>query len=248
MVLADDNFATIVSAVEEGRRIYDNIRKAIQFLLSSNMSEVLSIFFATLLGFIILKPVHLLWINLITDSLPALALGTEAAEDNLMKRAPRSTTDGIFAGGVGFDVMYQGFLVTVLTLAAYFIGERMQNGAWLIANSTDGTTMAFLTMSMAEIFHSFNMRSQRHSVFGMKHENKFLWGAAALSLLLTTVVLYVPVLRTAFSFEHISLLEYAVAMALAFMVIPIVELVKAISGPWRRRSNKDDPCVKTALP
>ncbi len=238
MVLADDNFATIVSAVEEGRRIYDNIRKAIQFLLSSNMSEVLSIFFATLLGFIILKPVHLLWINLITDSLPALALGTEAAEDNLMQREPRSTTDGIFAGGVGFDVAYQGFLVTVLTMAAFFIGERLQNGAWLIANSTDGTTMAFLTMSMAEIFHSFNMRSQRHSVFRMKHENKWLWGAAALSLLLTTAVLYVPFLREAFSFEHISLLEYAIAMALAFMVIPVVELVKAIQRANTRRKKK----------
>ena len=228
MVLADDNFASIVSAVEEGRRIYDNIRKAIQFLLSSNMSEVLSIFFATLLGFVILKPVHLLWINLITDSLPALALGTEAAEDNLMKREPRSTTDGIFAGGVGFDVVYQGFLVTVLTLAAFFIGERMQNGAWLIANSTDGTTMAFLTMSMAEIFHSFNMRSQRHSVLVMKTQNWFLWGAAAVSLLLTTVVLYVPFLREAFGFEHISLVEYAVAMGLALLVVPIVELVKLI--------------------
>lgn len=228
MVLADDNFASIVNAVEEGRRIYDNIRKAIQFLLSSNMSEVLSIFFATLMGFIILKPVHLLWINLITDSLPALALGTEPAEDNLMKRAPRSASDGVFAGGVGFDVVYQGLLVTALTLAAYFIGERMQNGAWLVANSTDGTTMAFLTMSMAEIFHSFNMRSQRQSVFGMPHENKFLWGAAALSLLLTTAVLYIPVLQTAFSFEHISLLEYIVALGLAFMVIPVVELVKAI--------------------
>jgi Ca2+-transporting ATPase len=104
----------------------------------------------------------------------------------------------------------------------------MQNGAWLIANSTDGTTMAFLTMSMAEIFHSFNMRSQRHSVFHMKHENKFLWGAAALSLLLTTAVLYVPFLQTAFSFEHISLIEYTVALGLAFMVIPVVELVKAV--------------------
>ncbi len=228
MVLADDNFATIVGAVEEGRRIYDNIRKAIQFLLSSNMSEVLSIFFATLMGFLILKPVHLLWINLITDSLPALALGTEAAESNLMLRRPRETKAGIFAGGVGFDVGYQGLLVTVLTLAAYFIGERMQNGAWLIANSTDGMTMAFLTMSMAEIFHSFNMRSQRHSVLVMKTQNWFLWGAAAVSLLLTTVVLYVPFLREAFGFEHISLVEYAVAMGLALLVVPIVELVKLI--------------------
>jgi Ca2+-transporting ATPase len=138
--------------------------EVIQFLLSSNMSEVLSIFFATLLGFIILKPVHLLWINLITDSLPALALGTEACEQDLMRRPPRNPKDGIFAGGVGFDVAYQGLLVTILTMAAFFIGERIQNGAWLIANSTDGTTMAFLTMSMAEIFHSFNMRSQRQSL------------------------------------------------------------------------------------
>jgi Ca2+-transporting ATPase len=238
MVLTDDNFATIVNAVEEGRRIYDNIRKAIQFLLSSNMSEVLAIFFATLLGFVILKPVHLLWINLITDSLPALALGTEAAEDNLMKRSPRAASDGVFAGGVGFDVAYQGFLVMVLTMAAYFIGERLQNGAWLIANSTDGTTMAFLTMSMSEIFHSFNMRSQRQSVFRLKSQNRLLWGAAALSLLLTTAVLYVPFLQTAFSFEHISLLEYAVAMALAFMVIPVVELVKAIQRAAAKKKKK----------
>ena len=235
MVLSDDNFATIVNAVKEGRRIYDNIRKAIQFLLSSNMSEVLSIFFATMLGFIILKPVHLLWINLITDSLPALALGTEAAELDIMQRPPRDPKDGIFAGGVGFDIAYQGLFVTLLTLAAYFIGERIQNGAWAIANSTDGMTMAFLTMSMAEIFHSFNMRSQRKSIFQMPHQNKYLWGAAALSLILTLVVLYVPFLQKAFSFEHISLFEYAIALVLAFMIIPLVECVKAIQRVFDKR-------------
>ncbi len=230
MVLADDNFATIVGAVEEGRRIYDNIRKAIQFLLSSNMSEVFSIFTATLLGFIILKPVHLRWINLITDCFPALALGTEAAESNLMERQPRSTKDGVFAGGVGFDVVYQGIMVTILTLAAFFIGHYIESGVWEFTNfsSADGMTMAFLTMSMAEIFHSFNMRSQRQSIFKMKTQNKFLWGAAILSLVLTTAVLYVPFLSNAFGFEHISLLEYAIAMALAILVIPIVELVKCI--------------------
>ncbi|MCE5189029.1 MAG: cation-translocating P-type ATPase [Eubacteriales bacterium] len=235
MVLADDNFATIVNAVQEGRRIYDNIRKSIQFLLSSNMSEVLSIFFATMLGFVILKPVHLLWINLITDSLPALALGTEACERNLMHRPPRNPKDGVFAGGVGFDVAYQGFLVTVLTLAAYFIGERIQNGAWAIANSTDGTTMAFLTLSMAEIFHSFNMRSQRQSVFSMKCHNVYLWGAAILSLILTLAVLYAPFLQKAFSFEHISLLEYAIGLGLAFLIIPLVEIVKAIQRAAAKR-------------
>ncbi len=228
MVLADDNFASIVGAVEEGRRIYDNIRKAIQFLLSSNMSEVLSIFIATILGFVILEPVHLLWINLITDCFPALALGTEAAEPRLMERRPRSTREGIFSGGVGFDVAYQGLLVTALTLAAYFIGHRLEAGVWEITNSPDGMTMAFLTMSMAEIFHSFNMRSQRQSVFKLGSENKLIWGAAGLSLLLTTAVLYIPFLREAFGFEHISLLEYGVAMALAVCIIPLVELVKAI--------------------
>ena len=228
MVLADDNFATIVGAVQEGRRIYDNIRKSIQFLLSSNMSEVLSIFFATLLGFVILKPVHLLWINLITDSLPALALGTEACEQNLMHRPPRDPKDGIFAGGVGFDVAYQGLFVTLLTMAAFFVGEWIQNGAWAIQNSTHGTTMAFLTLSMAEIFHSFNMRSQRQSVFSMKCHNKYLWGAAVLSLVLTLVVLYVPFLQEAFSFEHISILEYSIALVLAFLIIPMVEIVKLI--------------------
>ena len=235
MVLADDNFATIVNAVQEGRRIYDNIRKSIQFLLSSNMSEVLSIFIATMLGFVILKPVHLLWINLITDSFPALALGTEVAESDLMQRPPRDPNDGVFSGGVGFDVAYQGFFVTLLTLSAYFIGERIQNGVWEIADSTDGMTMAFLTLSMAQIFHSFNMRSQRQSVFSLKRQNLYLWGAASLSLVLTLVVLYVPFLQEAFSFEHISFFEYGIALVLAFMIIPFVEIVKAIQRGVAKR-------------
>ena len=116
MVLADDNFATIVSAVEEGRRIYANIRKAIQFLLASNLAEVLAIFFATLIGFTILEPVHLLWINLITDCFPALALGMEQSEADIMKRPPRNPKEGIFAGGMGFDVFFQGAIVTVLVM------------------------------------------------------------------------------------------------------------------------------------
>src|SRR5699024_453471 len=138
MVLADDNFATIVTAVEEGRRIYDNIRKAIQFLIASNMSEVLSIFIATLLGFTVLKPVHLLWINLITDCFPALALGVEKAEPDIMRRAPRDAKAGIFSGGLGFDAVYQGLVVSILTLASYFIGHFMESGIWEIAESPDG--------------------------------------------------------------------------------------------------------------
>lgn len=228
MVLADDNFATIVGAVEEGRRIYDNIRKSIQFLLGSNMSEVLSIFFATLFGFIILHPVHLLWINLITDSFPALALGMEKGESNLMKRKPRSARSGIFSEGLGFDVMYQGVLVAVLTLIAYFTGHYMESGVWEIAQSPDGITMAFLTLSFAEIFHSFNMRSQRMSIFKIRKQNIFLWGAGIASLVLTTLVIYVPFLAEAFEFEHISVKEYVTAVLLAACVIPIVEIVKLI--------------------
>ncbi len=228
MVLADDNFATIVGAVEEGRRIYDNIRKAIQFLLGSNMSEVLSIFMATLMGFTILKPVHLLWINLVTDCFPALALGMEKAEPNIMKRKPRDAKAGIFAGGMGIDVVYQGALVTVLVLLSYFIGHFMETGNWAITNSAHGTTMAFLTMSMAEIFHSFNMRSQRQSIFKLGSQNKVLLMAALGSLVATTLVCEVPFLAAAFEFTSVEPIEYLVAIALGACVVPIVEIVKLI--------------------
>jgi len=239
MVLADDNFATIVRAVREGRRIYDNIRKAIQFLLSSNMSEVLSIFIATLLGFIILKPVHLLWINLITDCFPALALGLESEEPDIMCRAPRPSNEGVFSGGVGADIAYQGFFITLLTIAAYFFGHFMENGVWQITNSADGTTMAFLTMSMAEIFHSFNMRSQRGSLFTLKTHNKALIWAGILSLFLTTVILYVPFLSRAFGFESISFAEYATALGLAFLIIPIVEITKLLQRSFGHKKQAE---------
>ena len=230
MVLADDNFATIIVAVEEGRRIYDNIRKAIQFLLASNLAEVLSIFCATLMGFTILNPVHLLWINLITDCFPALALGMEDGEADIMKRPPRNADDGIFADGLGFDVAFQGIVITVLTLASYFIGHYLEAGRWEIVNSPDGMSMAFLTLSMVEIFHSFNMRSRKGSIFHMKHQNKYLWGAMALSFVLTSAVIYIPALSSAFGFERISALEYDVAIGLGLLVIPAVEISK-----WIRR-------------
>lgn len=228
MVLADDNFATIVSAVEEGRRIYDNIRKAIQFLLASNLAEVLSIFVATLIGFTILEPVHLLWINLITDCLPALALGMEMAEADGMKRPPRDPKEGVFAGGMAFDVIFQGAIVMVLVMASYLIGHFIESGAWAFVNSPDGTTMAFLTLSMVEIFHALNMRSRRGSIFTLKTHNKFLYGAMLLSLVLTTLVIEVPFLAGAFGFTSISLVEYAIALGMAVLIIPIMELVKAI--------------------
>ncbi len=238
MVLADDNFATIVSAVEEGRRIYDNIRKSIQFLLASNLSEVLSIFFANLMGFKILMPVHLLWINLVTDSFPALALSMEKGEKNLMKRPPRKSTDGIFAGGVGGDIAYQGLLVTVLTVLAYFIGHFIEAGRWEITDSPDGMTMAFLTMAMCEIFHSLNMRSQKGSLFTIGHHNKFLALSTVVSFVTTTAVIYIPFLRNAFAFEFIDLKEYVIAMLLAVSIIPLVEIVKFFERLCAKRKQK----------
>lgn len=238
MVLADDNFATIVGAVEEGRRIYDNIRKAIQFLLGSNMSEVLGVFGSTLMGFTLLNPVHLLFINLITDCFPALALGMEKGEPDIMQRAPRDSKDGIFAGGLGFDIAYQGILIAGITMLSYILGHCMEVGFFEMPHgvSPDGMTMAFLTMSMCEIFHSFNMRSQRKSVFTLGTHNKILWGAMLGSLVLTTLVLEVPFIANMFGFTPISLPEYLVALALAVLVIPVVELVKWFQRRRDRRA------------
>ena len=228
MILADDNFATIVSAVGEGRRIYDNIRKAIQFLLSANLAEVLAVFSATLMGFTILKPVHILWINLITDTMPAISLGMEEAEQDVMQRPPRNRKESIFAGGLGFDVIFQGAVIALLTVLSYFVGYRLENGVWGIAESATGMTMAFLTLSMIEIFHSFNMRSRTRSLFGLKKQNKWLWGTLVFSVLITAAVIFVPFLSRAFSFRALTITEYAAAMVLALAVIPIVEIEKLI--------------------
>ena len=236
MVLSDDNFATIVDAVGEGRRIYDNIRKTIQFLLASNMSEVVGVFVATLMGFTLLNPVHLLFINLITDCFPALALGLERGEPDIMDRLPRKASDGIFAGGLGVDIAYQGVLIAVITLASYIIGHCMEVGhfAWPHGISDDGMTMAFLTMNMCEILHSFNMRSQRRSIFTLHGHNKLLWVAMLAALALTTTVLEVPAIAAAFGFTPVDWNEYAVALGLAILVVPIVELVKL----FQRRAGK----------
>ena len=234
MVLADDNFATIINAVEEGRRIYDNIRKVIQFLLSANIAEVLSVFVATLIGFTIFQPVQLLWINLITDSLPALALGMEEAEGDVMKRKPRNASDGVFAGGMGLDIAFQGVIITLLVLASFFAGVYFDMGyidiADMIAGNADaeGVTMAFITLSMVEIFHSFNMRSRRASIFSMKKQNKWLWGAAALALVLTVVPVEVDFLAEVFGFMPLPVHALLTALGLAFLIIPIMEVYKAI--------------------
>ena len=238
MVLADDNFATIVVAVGEGRRIYDNIRKAIQFLLASNMSEVLGVFCATLMGFTLLNPVHLLFINLVTDCFPALALGMEKAEPDVMNRPPRNSREGIFAGGLLGDIIYQGILVTALTILSYWMGNFFETGVFSLPAgvSEHGMTMAFLTMSMCEIFHSFNLRSQRNSVFSLHGQNPVLWAAMIGSLILTTAVLEVPFLANAFGFTPVGAAEYGVALCLAVLVIPVVETVKFFQRRRRRQN------------
>ena len=220
MVLADDNFATIVSAVEEGRRIYDNIRKAIQFLLSSNLSEVVAVFCATMAGFQLLRPIHILWINLITDSLPAVALGMEAAERGIMRRSPRGREEGLFAGGVGYDILYQGVGIAALTLWGYFLGAR--------DGTASGMTMAFLVMSLSEVFHACNMRSQRGSIFTLHTENRYLIGSVLLAVALTFAMVEFPPAASAFSLVDLPVPQYLAALGISALIVPVVELIKAV--------------------
>ena len=238
MVLADDNFATIVAAVEEGRRIYDNIIKAIQFLLSSNFSEVVALFVATVMNFIIFSPPQILWINLVTDSFPAIALGMEEAEPDIMQKAPRNENAGIFADGLGINVIYQGTVIAILTLIAYYIG----NGNSFMAEGalhTAGMTMAFITLSMSEIFHSINMRSVTKSIFNLHSSNKYLVGATLLSFVLTVAVVYIPGINEAFELVALPFTGFLTAMLLSASIIPIVELVKIFVRSSRKRKQNN---------
>lgn len=228
MVLSDDNFASIVKAVEEGRRIYDNIRKAIQFLLSANLSEVLALFVATLLNFRLFTPIHILWINLVTDTFPAIALGLEEAEPDIMTKPPRKADEGIFAGGMAAGVIYQGIVVAVLTLISFYIGFRQ--------SQITGMTMAFLTLSLCEVFHSLNMRSRTKSIFRLKTRNKVLIGAMILSFVLTLSVIYIPGINTIFSLEALSLTNLLIGSGLAVMIIPVVETAKLVVSMIRKRN------------
>ena len=228
MVLADDNFATIVYAVKEGRRIYDNILKAIQFLISSNISEVIAIFVASVFGFTILQPVHILWINLLTDTFPALALGMEEAGNEIMERKPRPKNEDVFANGLFKEIVFQGTVIALITLMAYFVGHFIETGKFEIANSADGMTMAFLTLSMTELFHCFNMRSRTKSIFKIKKQNGYLWLSLLGSLLATLSVIYLPFLSQVFGFESISIFEFMIAILMSALIIPIVEIEKRI--------------------
>ena len=228
MVLADDNFATIVSAVEEGRRIYDNIRKVIQFQLTTNCAEIVAVFVASTLGFNVLSASHLLWVNLVTDSAPGLALGMEKAEADLMRRGPRPADEGLFSGGTGPSMVLQGVFMGLLILFSYFIGDRIENGVWSFAQSVDGMTMAFLTTNFVEMFQAFGTRSLTGSVFHMKSSNMWLWAALAWTIVLTCGVAFIPPVRVLFGLSAISFFEFCVALGLAFSVIPVFEIIKLI--------------------
>jgi Ca2+-transporting ATPase len=230
MVLADDNFATIVTAVEEGRKIYGNIRKAIQFLLSSNLGEVVALFLATLFNWTILMPIHILWVNLVTDTLPALALGMEPADRGLMRRKPRGINESFFADGIGVNVVYQGVLEGLLTLTAYGIG-RTQWG------QETGMTMAFLSLALIQLFHSMNARSATESILKIGvFKNRKLLGAIALAGLLQVCVILFPGLNSLFHVEHLSWAQWGISLGLSFAIIPLVEIVKWFQ---RRRRAED---------
>ena len=236
IIIADDNFATIVNAVEEGRKNYDNIRKVIQFQLSTNMAEVLAIFISSLLGVTFLTPAHLLWINMITDSTPGLALGAEKAEGNVMKRKPRKTDDSVFADGAGVDMIWQGIVMAILVTISFFMGEILENGKFLLSESTHGMSMAFLTMNFVEMFHAICMRSQRKSIFKLKTFNWWLFGATILTIVFTLAVIYIPFFVNLFKFESIDFQEFMVAFGLAFVIVPIIEVVKF----FERKFNNED--------
>ncbi|MDO4378646.1 MAG: calcium-translocating P-type ATPase, PMCA-type [Erysipelotrichia bacterium] len=221
MVLADDNFATIVNAVEEGRKIYDNVRKVLQFQLSTNMSEVLIVFFASVIGKEILTATHLLWVNMVTDSLPGLALGMEKAESDLMQRKPRSSNESVFSNGAGIDMILQGIYMAALVICSYFIGCKLDGPG-------NGMTMAFLTTNLVEIFHAMSMRTQRGSLLKMKTFNWWLMGAFVVAVALNCLVIYVPFLANLFNFTAIDGKEFAIAFGLAFSVIPVLEVIKFI--------------------
>lgn len=229
VVLTDDNFATIVSAVEEGRRIYDNILKAVQYLLSSNIGEIIVLFVATMFGWLAepLLPIHILWINLVTDSLPALALSVDPAEKDIMKRKARKDKN-IFSKGMTFRVFYQGIMVGVLTLLAFCIGCRFDFAS--LANpevAMTAQTMAFAVLAMSELVHAYNVRSNKESIFKIKLKtNMVLVLATLVSLLLMVVVLGVPVLQGMFEVTELSITNWVWVILLSLAPLTIVEILK----------------------
>jgi Ca2+-transporting ATPase len=236
MVLADDNFATIVNAVEEGRKIYDNVNKVVQSQLIMNFCEIVAVFAASMLGFKIFSAAHLLWINLITDSAPGLALGMEKADEGIMNRGPRPANEGLFSNGAGIVIVIQGLLMGILIVFSFLFGEWLENGRWAFAESADGMTMAFLTCNFAEMFCALSARSLTKSVFKVKGQNWWLWGALVWTVLLTCGILFVPPLCRLFGLTSISATEFFIAMGLAFITVPISELAKLLRKVGRKHA------------
>ena len=252
VILTDDNFATIVASVEEGRRIYDNILKAIQFLLSSNVGEIVVLFFAILITpwisstfgidmnlIEVLLPIHILWINLVTDSLPALALAVDPAEQDVMSRKPLKTNQGIFTKGMTWRIVYQGFMIGFITLAAFLIGLATpeselptvyHDGVMLSTQEVKveiGQTMAFTVLALSELVHVFNIRNNKKSIFKTKpFNNKLLLLAIAVSAALMFVILLVPGLRNIFSIPVLPLANILETVGLIVLPLIIVELFK----------------------
>ena len=243
MILTDDNFSTIVAAIEEGRGIYSNIRKAIHYLLSCNIGEIFTIFTATLLDFGVmpLAPVQLLWLNLVTDSLPALALGVEPVEPGVMDQPPRDARAGLFDGKFTLRLLWQGLMVGVLTLGAYFLGFTR-----LAAPGMEGpvaNTMAFATLTLCQLFHAFNVRSEDRSLFAMGPlSNPAMNRAFLAGLALQLAVLLVPPLQSVFSTVSLDLYQWLTVLLLSMAPIPICEVGKALAG--RRTTPKKETVSK----
>ena len=238
MVLADDNFATIIVAVEEGRKVFSNIQKSIQYLLSANMAEVFIIFFATLFGWDVLQPVHLLWINLVTDTLPAIALGVEPAEPGIMTHKPRGRQSNFFDGGVFGAIMYQGVFQTILVLAVYGWGLVFPEHHTQAEIHADALTMAFATLGLIQLLHAFNVKSVYQSVFkvGPFRNKTFNWAIpVAFVLLMATIV--VPGFNNLFHVSHLSLTQWLAVIVGSFLIVVLVELVKAIQRALGKDKN-----------
>lgn len=240
MILADDNFATIIVAVEEGRKVFSNIQKSIQYLLSANMAEVFIIFFATLFGWDVLQPVHLLWINLVTDTLPAIALGVEPAEPGIMTHKPRGRQSNFFDGGVFGAIMYQGVFQTILVLAVYGWGLVFPEHHTQAEIHADALTMAYATLGLIQLLHAFNVKSVYQSVFkvGLFRNKTFNWAIpVAFILLMATIV--VPGLNNLFHVSHLSFTQWLAVIVGSFLIVVLVEIVKAI----QRALGKDKDAI-----
>ena len=224
MILVDDNFVTIVDAVKQGRNIYDNIRKAIHFLIATNIGEIVTIFMGLVLGLQSpLLAIQLLWINLVTDSLPAIAIGLEPPEKDIMERKPINLKKGIFADGLWSKIILEGIMIGMLTLIAFSIGNKYYS-------VEVARTMAFISMGLLELVHSFNIKSEK-SVFKVGiWENKFLIGSFVLGILVQTIVVVIPVLANIFNVVNLTKPQWAITLIISISPIPIMELQKKING------------------